>query len=151
VNKEQIAAMDENTFAGSRAFARYMLRDNRLLIRPRLDSIHVFNNYAIEVVLFRESCWQVELITMLPGAVVPIHRHNRVDSCDLMLAGDIDGVVVGGVSVNHFRRGPLPANLVRVGKGIWHGGSPADHGAVYLSFQKWDGPPGVISDDWEQP
>lgn len=143
--------MNEHSFAGPRAFARYMLRDDRLLIRPQLDSIHVFNNYAIELVLFRESCWQVELITMLPDAVVPVHRHNRVDSCDLMLAGDIDGVVVGGVSVSHIRRGSLPANLVRVGKGIWHGGRPAKQGAVYLSFQKWDGPPGVISDDWDLP
>lgn len=127
-----------------------MLRDDRLLIRPELDSIYVFNNYAIEVVLFREACWQVELITMLPGAVVPLHRHNRVDSCDLMLGGTTTGVVIGRKAVSSIRRGSLAANLVRVGKGAWHGGKPDGKGAVYLSFQKWDGPAGVISEDWEQ-
>jgi hypothetical protein len=141
--------MDSTTFAGSRAFARYMLRDDRLLIRPRLNLITVFGEYAIEVVLFRESCWQVELITMLPGAVVPMHRHNRVDSCDLMLGGTTSDVVIGGKSVKPFQRGPITANLVRVGKGVWHHGQPEENGAVYLSFQRWDGEPGLISEDWE--
>lgn len=141
--------MDANTFAGPRAFARFMLRDDRLLIRPQLDSIAVFGGYAIEVVLFRQACWQVELITMLPGANVPMHRHMRVDSCDLMIGGTTAGVVIGGRAVKPFQRGPLASNLVRVGKGVWHGGQPEGNGAVYLSFQRWDGEPGLISEDWE--
>lgn len=141
--------MDSHTFPGSRAFARFMLRDDRLLIRPLLDSITVFSDYAIEVILFREACWQVELITMLPGAIVPMHRHNRVDSCDLMLGGTTSGVVIGGRRVKPFQRGSIPANLVRVGKGAWHRGQPESSGAVYLSFQHWDGEPGLISEDWE--
>jgi len=141
--------MDETTFAGPRAFARFMLKDDRLLIRPRLDSITLVSGYVVEVILFREACWQVELITMLPGVAVPKHRHNRVDSCDLMLGGTTASVEIGGRMVKPFQRGQLAANLVRVGKGVWHHGQPEENGAVYLSFQKWDGEPGLIGEDWE--
>lgn len=142
--------MDANTFAGPRAFARFMLRDDRLLIRPVINSISVFGSYCIEAVLFRDACWQVELVTMLPGAVVPKHRHNRVDSCDLLISGWSPAVVIGGKSVKAVRHEALLPNLVRIGKGVWHEGQPERNGAVYLSFQKWDGEPGLISEDWDE-
>lgn len=141
--------MNANSFPGPRGFARYMLDGDRLLIRPQLDSISIFGGYAIEVILFREACWQVELITMLPGVVVPKHRHNRVDSCDLMIGGTPGCVEIGERAISPLRRGSLAANLVRVGKGVWHHGKSGKSGAVYLSFQKWDGEPGLISEDWE--
>jgi hypothetical protein len=142
-------SMSADSFPGPRAFARHMLQEDRLFIRPELDSIAVFSGYAIELVLFREACWQVELITMFPGAVVPMHRHNRCNSVDLMLGGTSSTVVVDGRRVSPIRRGPLLANLVRVAKGAWHAGQPQERGAVYLSFQQWDGEPALISEDWE--
>jgi quercetin dioxygenase-like cupin family protein len=135
-------------FAGPRAFARHMLAGDRLQLRPLFDSAHAFAGIATESVVFREGCWQVELVAMLPGAVVPRHRHNRVDSVDLVLGGTGRGDVAGR-PLGAPQRGRLAANLVRVPKGRWHGGQAGEQGVLYLSFQQWDGPPGLISEDWE--
>lgn len=144
---------DAETFAGPRAFARHMLKDDRLLLRPHVGDVAIApapGGWAIECVLFREACWQVELVVLTPGVVAPRHRHNRVDSCDLLLAGRPSAITVGDViRAPAAQRGSLAANLIRIGKGVWHSGEPSN-GAVYLSFQKWDGEPGVIGDDWEQ-
>lgn len=138
--------MNRDSFPGVRAFARNMLHDDRVPLAPRFDLIRA-SVYAIETVLFRESCWQIELIAMFPNMPVPMHRHNRCDSCELVLAGS--GLVEGHKSVNQYRRGSLAANLVRIGKGKWHGGAPGEHGAMYLSFQQWDGEPAFITEDFE--
>lgn len=136
-------------FTGVRAFARHMLQDNRLLLRPLPDSCFVFGSVAMEGVLFREGCWQVELASMPPDVRVPKHRHNRVDSADLLLFGGGVARVAGGE--NSARpRGALAANLVLVPRGVWHEGESGPAGVMYLSFQRWhDGPVGLLSDDWE--
>ena len=141
--------LDRNSFAGSRGFARWMLRNSTLPIQIDPARICVFNRSAIEVILFREACWQVELISVFPDTVVERHRHLHVDSCELALGG---GLVadVDGVPLKSFSRGPIDANLVRVGVGAWHGGRSGPKGIVWLSFQHWiDREPGWISEDWE--
>lgn len=59
--------MDATSFPGPRAFARHMLRDGRLQLRPIVDQIMTFRGSAIEAVLFREGCWQIE---SMPGAIL---------------------------------------------------------------------------------
>lgn len=143
-----LPALAPNSFPGPRAFAKWFLRDGRFPLTPSEKAIHIFSEYAMESILFRESCWQVELVVLLPGAIVPLHRHNRAVSCDLMVAGT--GIVNVGSRLRTYRpQASLLASLVRVDKGVWHGGQPTSGGAVYLSFQQWDDEPSFLSDDWE--
>lgn len=134
-------------FRGVRHFARYMLSDNRLRLEPLLP-MRTYGR-CVESVLFRLDCWQVELVAGPSNVAIPRHRHNRVDSMDVVISGWVDGLV--GKKRTCEARGPLLANLIRVPKGVWHEGHAGPDGAVYLSFQKWDGVVGFISDDWENP
>lgn len=138
-------------FGGPRAFARYMLEGDRLLLRPQLDQIH-HDGRALEAVLFREGCWQVEMVVIGPGAEVPVHRHNRCDSVDLLVGGsgtiNVDPCVIGRF-VGDAHKGRLAANLVRVPRGAWHGGKVGPKGIVFISFQQWQGPAQLIGEDWE--
>ena len=140
--------LHKDSFAGPRAFARYMLRDGRLDLRPMYDQIMTYNGTTLESILFRESCWQVELIACLPNASAPMHRHLRCSSADLLLNGSVGGTVGGRGFAPP--RGPLEAQLKTIGIGEWHGGSAGHEGFVYLSFQQWDGEPTFISQDWDE-
>lgn len=138
------------SFSGPRAFARWMLIDGSMPIQNDLSRIRAFRGCATEVILFSESCWQVELICVYPGAVIPRHRHLRVDSCELAIGGSAIANIDGAV-VNQVPRGRLCANLIRVPAGAWHGGIAGSQGVVWLSFQHWlDGVPGWITDDWQE-
>lgn len=136
------------SFAGPRAFARHMLREGRIELRPLYDQIMTYAGTTLESVLFRESCWQVELIACMPNARAPMHRHLRCASADLLLNGSVGGTVSG----RQFGapRGRLEAQLKTIGKGEWHGGSAGPEGFIYLSFQQWDGEPDFISQDWDE-
>lgn len=139
-------------FAGPRAFARHMLAGNRLLLRPLLDRMQSTGQWS-ELVLYREGCWQVALIVIRPNVVVPRHRHLRVDSCDIGLGGSglitIEPRVIDQPA-ERAMRGPLAANLIRVPRGAWHGGTTGPQGGTFLSFQHWaGGAPGFISEDWQ--
>lgn len=149
--------MDTKSFAGPRAFARHMLRDGRLQIRPIVDQIMTFRGSAIETVLFREGCWQIELVSIVPGATAEKHRHLRCSSADLILNGLVNGYVGGRTIPSQPKRGSMIANLVTIGRGEWHGGTSGlgggitgiGGGLVYLSFQQWEGTPTFVSEDWE--
>lgn len=136
------------SFAGPRAFARWALKDGRLLLRPLPDQLTAWNGLGQETVLFRESCWQIELLMALPNAPAPVHRHLRCDSADLLLHGEVAGAVEGRGFTPP--RGPLHLQLKTISRGEWHGGQAGPKGFVWLSFQRWhDGEPTFISEDWE--
>lgn len=138
--------MHAASFAGPRAFARYMLHGG-LKLRPMYDQIMDYRGLGLETVLFREACWQVELLAAMPDSAIPMHRHLRCASADLLLNGTVSGTISGrGFSAP---RGPLEAQLKTISIGEWHGGASGPHGFVYLSFQKWNGEPTFISQDWE--
>jgi hypothetical protein len=138
-----------DSFAGPRAFARWALEGDRLRIAPQLDRIHSDRGLAIECILFRESCWQIELVTLMPNAVGVMHRHNRCSSADLALGGT--GIAnIGGRDVLQRQRGSILAQLFRIDRSVWHGGSAGPQGSILVSFQQWhDGDPDFISTDWE--
>lgn len=136
------------TWRSVKHFARDMLRDDRLLLRPRLDLISA-DDRATRLILFREGCWQVELVVFRPGAIVPAHRHDRVESLELGVADSGGWIRIGNRRGEHRAlRGPLAANLVPLGKGVKHEGAAGPKGSAFLSFQKWDGEPGFIHEDW---
>lgn len=145
------SSLHPGSFAGPRAFARHMLADDRLRLRPLLDQMQSTEQWS-EMVLFRESCWQAALIIIRPNVLVPKHRHLRVASCDIGLGGSglltIEPVMADRPA-DRPMRGPLAANLIRIPKGAWHGGPAGPQGGAFLSFQQWDGEPGFIAEDWE--
>ena len=139
------------SFRGVRHFARTMLADGRVPIR--LDdarATRVYRDCALEVVLFREACWQIEIICAMPHASAPRHMHPHVDSCELGLGGSVVGDLGYGAFATRKARGSLAANLIAVPAGQWHGGAVGAGGAAFLSFQRWrDGiAPTWITDDW---
>lgn len=141
--------MTPESFSGPRAFARHMLAGGRLTLNPVRGSIRAFGGIALECVVFKESCWQVELITMLPNVVIPRHKHMRVSSVDLALGlGDDGHGVVGNAPMPQVQRGSMLSNLLRIDKGAWHEGVVSSSGVMFLSFQQWDGEPALISQDW---
>ena len=141
--------MTPDSFAGPRAFARHMLREGRLELRPIVDQIMTFRQSAIEAILFRDACWQIELVSVVPGFVAEKHKHLRCASADLILNGLVDGYVGARSMREPPKRGGWEANLFTIGRGEWHGGTSGPNGLCYLSFQQWDGPPTFVSEDWQ--
>lgn len=139
-------ALRPDSFAGPRAFARYML-EGGLKLRPVLDGLMTTGG-IFESILFRESCWQIQLVTGLPGVNAGRHRHPHCASADLLLNGEVINTV-GGRGTGVPRRGELAAQLRTIGAGEWHGGSTGEKGLAFLSFQKWEGEPAYLGTDIE--
>ncbi len=142
--------LQPNSFAGPRHFALYMLRNGAMPLALSHSRASSWNDKVLEVILFRESCWQVALISGFPNVSVPRHRHNRVSSVELALGGHVIADV-GGKTLKRHYRGSLAANFTRVPRGVWHGGSAGPEGVVFLSFQHWvEGKPSWLAEDWEE-
>lgn len=146
-----MSQLTPSSFRSARGFARHMLRENRLLIRPCENRVLMIGDFAIEMVLFRESIWQASLVIILPGKTVPRHRHNHVESYDVGIAGA--GWTCVGDIARHLsattQQANLAANLVAVPRGAWHDGGTDTTAGVFLSFQQWDGAPTFVGEDWE--
>lgn len=136
------------SFPGPRAFARHCLKGGAPL-QP-MSGLRWGLNGVGECVIFRESCWQVGLISMPPGLTIPRHRHNRASTADLCLsAGDSVCTIDGKTRINTLH-GSLAANLLLLPRGVWHEGDSGPGGAMFLSFQQWLGEPGFLLEDWEE-
>ena len=135
-----------DSFPGPRAFARHCLRQG-FAWQPQTGLM--FKHGFGECIVFREACWQIEIVCMPPGLAVPSHRHLRVSSADLRLAAFDSLAVVGGHAYSNEQRGSLAANLLLIPRGVWHEGSSGTSGAMFLSFQQWEGEPGYLGEDWE--
>jgi hypothetical protein len=145
--------LHEHSFSGPRAFARWMIgRDQRLLLNPPDTRFGMrVNRGLMEAILFRESCWQMQLVYVFPHTNIPEHRHNRVASCELFLGGTGDSMAKVGERWMPPQRGDLRANMFLIGASAWHGGDTGASGALWLSFQQWlSGDVGWITDDWDQ-
>lgn len=143
--------LTDDSFSDVKEFAKWMLRDGRLTLGLRPDLIKFDSRNVAEVVLFREACWQAELIVIPPNTFVPAHSHSRVDSCELALSGEIDAVIGGHSFPRELQRGAMRNKLVRVPAGIKHGALVPDTGFAWISFQRWTGGEvGWISEDWQE-
>ena len=153
----QALRLDEHIFPSARAFARYMLAGNRLTLAPMRSALwHPGGHGALGAqrgmtsILYRDGCWQVELLMIAPGSQAPMHRHNHCESADVLLNGDLYGTT-GGRPLGIPRGANLAANIQCIPRGAWHGGG-TNNGLVALSFQRWIGcEPKFIAQDWETP
>lgn len=144
-------SLNPKSFKGPRGFARWMLRNESIPLQIDLTRIYPLGDVGVTCVIFRESCWQAELVFGIRNAPIERHRHNRVDACDLMLGGYV-AAEVNNIPVRRMmQRGKLMANLNSVPVGVWHGGSAGENGAAFISFEHWlEGEPTWIGDDWEK-
>lgn len=140
--------LTEQSFSGPRGFARASLAHG-IPWQPRTGLKWGFQGVG-ECILYRHGCWQIELMMLPPGNLIPRHRHRRVSSADLCLGGDDALCIIGGIERDNAMHGGVDANLLLLPKDVWHEGHSGEQGAVFLSFQQWTGPPGFIMDDWEQ-
>lgn len=144
-----------DSFPSVKRFARHMIKGGRLTLAPVRDAIWTPETHAdmngqkvMSCVLFRSGCWQVELLMFHPGASSPLHRHNFCESADILLGGNLFGVV-GDLIFKPPRGDNLALNVTEIPIGAWHGGHTTA-GLVALSFQKWVGrEPDFIANDWE--
>lgn len=148
-----VDTLTPDSFAGPRAFARWALQDERLRLRPEPGAELIrCDELAVELILFRESIWQATLIVLQPNVVGRAHRHHRVESIDVVLAGNGTADVLPAFknySVAPARPGQLLRSLHRVPRGAVHTARAGPKGASFLSFQQWLDEPDFLANDWE--
>lgn len=135
-------------FKNAYVFAKHILEHGGIPLLPN-PALTKTSPGWMEVTLYREGCYQIVLVVLLPNAVVPGHRHDHVDSAELWLGGDGFAVVdrIGTLPLTVCEH--MSKNLIWVRAGAHHEGRAGASGAVFLSFQKWSIAPGFISDDWQ--
>lgn len=110
---------------------------------------------ATSVVLYRAPPYQVELIVFGPGTIIPRHRHDHVESLEVMFSGslelyvdDIPRVMIreprreGGMSRDVLRFVPIPRDAYHHGRTVG--------GGCFLSVQRWLGmAPTHVGLEWQ--
>lgn len=85
--------------------------------------------------------FQVEVVTVAPNTVLPLHRHPDVDSIDIMVEGDIlidvEGVIIAGDYSCERRAAFLNGKGLRIAADALHGGVVGPQGVTFLSCQRW--------------
>lgn len=129
-----------------RSFARKYTR-GEVPMRVPTDAVRMLEN-STEVVLYREGQFQVELITLRKGCVVPPHSHPNIDTYEVILSGGPDAVASAG---RHRHTSRQVAAIVPIPNGTIHSAAPGGlEDTAFLSIQLWlNGvTPSFITDDW---
>jgi hypothetical protein len=124
-----------------------------LQVRVPVDAVRMLEN-STEVVLYRDAPYQVELITLRRGSVIPAHSHPNIDTYEVILsAGDSATAVVGrrkhGGPRKQARQRTM--KIVPIPFGVPHSAKPGpDRDIALLSIQYWNNgiEPTFITDDW---
>lgn len=139
-----------------RSFAKWWYKETPVNIPstcvklwPRYDAIK-----AVEFVLFREDYYQVELITLLPGARITAHCHPNVESYEIHYSGggtawmNKPDNIIPDIRLD---KSPLTRKLY-ISAHTWHGGmSTVRQATTAISIQRWLNwhDPTFITDDWQ--
>lgn len=99
----------------------------------------------MSMILYRQPPFQVELVTWMPGTVVPAHTHPNIDSIQLAVSGELALVLGPDEDATNdliersqtWKASTLKKRPIRIGPGVWHGGKASKAGATFLSFQQW--------------
>lgn len=110
---------------------------------------------AVSVVLYRDKSFQVELIIFGPGTEIPEHRHDHIDSVEVMVSGALDLFVSGQKCV--YAREPRENGVSRdalkfmpITSDSYHNGQASKYGGCFLSVQKWKGMnPSHVGIEWQ--
>ena len=100
-------------------------------------------------VLFCESPWQVELVTVAPNTIIPEHAHLHTDSWEIFLAGKGIARIGHRVTQRDDAFDPPFTVFGFVPHSAWHSGEALEKGGLWLSAQYWlNGKPTSLSEDW---
>ncbi len=133
-----------------KSFAKWYLEvEGRILIQsPVENAIRVTHNFS-ELILYRDSPFQVTLIILFPMKRILPHYHPNVDAYNINVTGNGESIVAGR-SWTKYIQGPLTISrrIPVLAGAIHHGMSPK--GTSFLSIQKWKNntSPGFLADDW---
>ncbi len=130
-----------------KAFARRYMR-GEVALRVPADAVRMLVN-STEVVLYRDGQFQVELITLRKGCIVPPHTHPNIDTYEVVLSGGAAAVASVG---RHRHTSRQVVAIVPIPQGVVHSAAPGpDFDTAILSIQYWHNgvPPTFITDDWE--
>jgi hypothetical protein len=96
------------------------------------------------IVLWRYGRFQVELITLRPGAGFPLeHRHPDVDTIDIPFGSEVPLTMDGKPCKAQPRRRSagactkVPLLLNRITENDWHGATKVKKGSAFFSVQEW--------------
>lgn len=154
--------------ASLRDYFTRVWRDKTIALAPPMEGLR-FSHGIARVVLHREGRHQAELILFPPGCSIEPHRHPKVDSLDVVIAGSFQvghGGAPGGADNGAGGAGMARITAAKRPSGVskWFGrtlaieshrvhfGNAGPFGACVLSVQEWaEGvPPSHIRDDWER-
>lgn len=140
-------------------FAQKYFEGGIKLAPPQAGILHQqrLGTRATSVVLYREGQYQVELVTFAPNTTIPKHRHDHVDSIEVMVSGGLDLWVDDRQCV--FERSPRPQTgmnrdvlkFVPIPSDAYHHGGTVG-GGCFLSVQRWKGmAPSHVGIEWQDP
>ncbi len=105
-------------------------------------------------VLAREAPYQVEMGIVRGGELIPDHVHPHADTIEIGVAGGVRLKVNGAdpfAAVPDERLAAFTRRRgIRINRCDWHGGQVLAGGAVFLSVQRWIGPPSSVIVDFER-
>lgn len=123
------------------AFLQSYFSGESIALRPPHAAVR-FVDGLTTMVLYREGRYQVELVLIAPGTIIPEHVHPDVESYEVALAGELEFYVDGrqtgyprtarrdGCSRDLGKYVPVPADAP-------HCGRAGAAGASFLSVQLW--------------
>lgn len=104
-------------------------------------------------ILHRDACYQAELIVVQPGVIIPTHTHPGTDSIEVPVAGAVRFWIDGkdlyrGIDDARLLK-LIRGNGLRIAQDAPHGGRALPTiGAMFLSFQRWEGAPRHIGENY---
>lgn len=139
------------------AFLQRYFGSDKIEVRPPADAVLMVEG-TTTVVLYREGCFQVELVALAPNLPIPEHVHPDVESYEVALAGELE-FFVDGLQAGFIRASRADGRSRDLGKYVPvradapHGGRTGARGAAFLSVQRWrEGTaPGHVLLNWAGP
>lgn len=140
-------------------FTRAYFQNGIKLKPPQEGILHQARpgTFATSIVLYRHEQYQVELVTFAPNTNIPRHRHDHIDSIEVMVSGALDLWVDDIQCV--YERTPRPQTgmnrdvlkFVPIPSDAYHHGGTVG-GGCFLSVQRWKGmAPTHVGLEWQDP
>lgn len=138
------------------AYASSMVKRFRMFAAAPLYGLASFSEKPVQTLIaHRADCFQTELCMFGAGVDVPEHHHPGVDSIEWLLSGTLRFKINGRYPEFYPRAkgwdhpGAMRFMAVRINQADRHTVEIGEHGAAFLSMQRWDsGAPTHIGDNW---
>lgn len=149
----------ENYEDPTEAFLYWFLRNGSPIGQvPVFDAVSKVEEIT-SLLWFRKDNYQVQMFIVPPNYIIPEHKHPNVDSYEIYIGGQIMFSHNGNyVFPSRFLETPINDGtskarglFIRVRPNDLHGATINEHGAVFMSTQRWlNGvEPHCVSEDYD--